>query len=420
MTVVNIGARRPRDWTASQVFREKTPYELADHACTGPHGPSTSPAHSQHQPGDAGAFVAELAAAKRPRARSEPRRSAGGGARSDRRRRRRSPTGCARTGTSCSSSEAGAGQPARIELRRRRRDSVRTLSAAEASASHRPRGQRLGLGHVDVDHRPHVNSAASAPLSVSGLASGLDTSSIISALMSAEREPVTHLTSEQVEADSASRCSCRACRASLQQLARRCPNSTCRRCSKARRRSPPANPRGRAPPPPAAPGSAATRSKSRSSPTPRSAPSRSPARAPNRRSRSTGREYSVAGLGRRARNWPTRSTPTATAHDLRRGARSGAIVLSSRATGNTGARIHQGHDPGGALAEQAGAAKEGANAEFTVDGVAGTSQREHRHQADRRGHADAQRAHEHRAGDDRRAAARARTRPPSKPRCRRS
>src|ERR1700733_5049296 len=42
-----------------------------------------------------------------------------------------------------------------------------------------------------------VNSSASSPISASGLASGLDTSSIISALMAAEREPVPRLTDEQ-------------------------------------------------------------------------------------------------------------------------------------------------------------------------------------------------------------------------------
>ncbi|HTC60646.1 MAG TPA: flagellar cap protein FliD N-terminal domain-containing protein, partial [Solirubrobacteraceae bacterium] len=42
-----------------------------------------------------------------------------------------------------------------------------------------------------------VSSTAGSPISISGLASGLDTSSIISALMAAEREPVTRLTDAQ-------------------------------------------------------------------------------------------------------------------------------------------------------------------------------------------------------------------------------
>ncbi len=42
-----------------------------------------------------------------------------------------------------------------------------------------------------------VSSTAGSPISISGLASGLDTSSIISALMAVEREPVTRLTDAQ-------------------------------------------------------------------------------------------------------------------------------------------------------------------------------------------------------------------------------
>jgi len=42
-----------------------------------------------------------------------------------------------------------------------------------------------------------LGSSASAPITVQGLASGLDTSSIINALMEAEREPVKHLTEQQ-------------------------------------------------------------------------------------------------------------------------------------------------------------------------------------------------------------------------------
>jgi len=42
-----------------------------------------------------------------------------------------------------------------------------------------------------------INSPAGAPLSVTGLASGLNTSAIVAALMSAERQPVTHLTLQE-------------------------------------------------------------------------------------------------------------------------------------------------------------------------------------------------------------------------------
>src|SRR5271169_2680391 len=42
-----------------------------------------------------------------------------------------------------------------------------------------------------------VGSSAGAPLTVSGLASGLNTSQIISSLLALERQPVTRLTNQQ-------------------------------------------------------------------------------------------------------------------------------------------------------------------------------------------------------------------------------
>ncbi len=51
----------------------------------------------------------------------------------------------------------------------------------------------------------------------------------------------------------------------------------------------------------------------------------------------------------------------------------GKLVLSNRATGNTGEGFIAVSDAGGTLSEVAGTAKQGKDAEFTVDGVAGTS-----------------------------------------------
>lgn len=51
----------------------------------------------------------------------------------------------------------------------------------------------------------------------------------------------------------------------------------------------------------------------------------------------------------------------------------GSIVLSSRVTGATGGEFIKVTDGGGALVEKAGTAKEGRNAEYSVDGVAGVS-----------------------------------------------
>jgi flagellar hook-associated protein 2 len=52
---------------------------------------------------------------------------------------------------------------------------------------------------------------------------------------------------------------------------------------------------------------------------------------------------------------------------------SGTVVLSSRATGDTGTNFIQVQDSGGTMTEQTSLAKEGQNAEYSVDGVSGTS-----------------------------------------------
>ena len=52
---------------------------------------------------------------------------------------------------------------------------------------------------------------------------------------------------------------------------------------------------------------------------------------------------------------------------------SGTVVFSNRATGDTGSNYIQVSDPGGALTEQTAKAREGQDAEYSVDGVTGTS-----------------------------------------------
>jgi flagellar hook-associated protein 2 len=49
------------------------------------------------------------------------------------------------------------------------------------------------------------------------------------------------------------------------------------------------------------------------------------------------------------------------------------IVLSDRATGNTGSGFIEVSDPSGTLTEKAGTAKEGRNAEYSIDGVPGSA-----------------------------------------------
>jgi flagellar hook-associated protein 2 len=85
-----------------------------------------------------------------------------------------------------------------------------------------------------------------------------------------------------------------------------------------------------------------------------------------------GREYSVK-AGENAKELANSINADAKGTVYAAVLESGTMVLSSRATGNTGAEFIKVSDPGAALAEQAGSAKEGKNAEFSIDGVAGTS-----------------------------------------------
>ncbi len=216
-----------------------------------------------------------------------------------------------------------------------------------------------------------INSAAGAPLSFSGLASGLDTSAIISALMGVERKPVTHLTDEQKNLQ-AEQSVLKQIQGSLQGLA-------------------------------TAASEFALPSLFESS---QSVTSSEPLRVAATTTGGAGvggYEVAVTQLANSAQRTFTFTPPAgadtitidgqtftikagASAKDLASEINSdssatvyaaaledGTLVLSSRATGNTGTEFIEVSDPGSALAEKAGTAREGKNAEFTVEGVAGSS-----------------------------------------------
>jgi len=84
-----------------------------------------------------------------------------------------------------------------------------------------------------------------------------------------------------------------------------------------------------------------------------------------------GHEYKIA-AGASAKELASKINSDATA-TVYAAVVEGGIVFSSRATGNTGAEFINVIDTQGAIAEQPGTAKEGKNAEYSVDGVAGTS-----------------------------------------------
>jgi flagellar hook-associated protein 2 len=216
-----------------------------------------------------------------------------------------------------------------------------------------------------------VNSAAGAPITVTGLASGLETSKIIAALMAAEREPVTHLSNEQAKLQ-AEQTQLQSIQSSLQQLASAVSELSLPSLFES----------------------------------PQTVTSNEPARVSATTTSGAavgGYEVEVTQLANSAQRTFTFASPAseqaitidghefqvkagesvkelASAINADRNAtvyaaalETGTVVLSNRATGNTGSEFIKVTDPGGALTEKAGTAKEGKNAEFKVDGVAGTS-----------------------------------------------
>jgi flagellar hook-associated protein 2 len=216
-----------------------------------------------------------------------------------------------------------------------------------------------------------VGSAPGSPITVSGLASGLDTSSIISALMAVEREPLTRLTGEQQKLEGGKQ-QLQSLQSSLQQLAFSASEFSLPSLFET------------------------SQTVTSSDPTRVGAATTSGAGI-------GGHEVEVTQLANSAQRSFAFTSPTAEdtieidgqSYTIKAGAsakelasainsdskgtvyaavlESGTVVLSTRATGNTGTEFIKVSDPGGALLEKEGTAKEGKNAEYTIDGVQGSS-----------------------------------------------
>jgi flagellar hook-associated protein 2 len=216
-----------------------------------------------------------------------------------------------------------------------------------------------------------VGSTPGAPINITGLGSGLDTSSIISALLSVERLPVTHMTNQQTTL-TAQQSQLRSFQSSLQSLAFSAAELSSPSLFKS------------------------SQTVSSSEPTRVSATTSAGAGV-------GGHEVEVKQLANSAQRTFSFTSPTSAdtitidghATEVPAGStiqsfvnsinsdskatvyaaalENGSVVFSSRETGNTGASFIQVSDPGATLVEQAGLAKEGKNAEYSVDGVTGTA-----------------------------------------------
>lgn len=216
-----------------------------------------------------------------------------------------------------------------------------------------------------------VSSSSSSPLSITGLASGLDTTSIISALLGAEREPITRLTNEQTKLQ-AQQEQVQSIQSSLQQLIFAASEFSLPSLYESTQQVTSSEPTRVSAT--TTTGSAVGGHEVEVTQLANSAQRTFAFTSPTAEDTLTvdGREYKVK-AGETAKELASSINSDGEGSAYAAVLESGTIVLSSRTTGNTGGEFLQVVDSGGVLSEKAGSAKEGKNAEYTVDGVAGTS-----------------------------------------------
>ncbi len=216
-----------------------------------------------------------------------------------------------------------------------------------------------------------VSSAAGSPISISGLASGLDTSSIISALMAVERQPVTRLTDAQEKLQGQQK-ELTSVKSSLQQLALLASEFSMPSLFETSQAVVSSEPLRVSAATSAGAGiggyelevtqlaNSAQRTFTFASP------------AAEDTLTIDGNSFTVK-AGESAKEFANTINSTSSSTVYAAVLEGNTLVLSNRATGNTGAEFIKVSDPGATLVEKAGSAKEGKNAEYSVDGVAGTS-----------------------------------------------
>jgi flagellar hook-associated protein 2 len=216
-----------------------------------------------------------------------------------------------------------------------------------------------------------LSTTGGAPISVSGLASGLNTSSIIQALLAAERLPITHLTNAQ-EKLTGQQSQLQSLKTSLMSLSFAADEfslpslfegvQTVASSEPARVSATITGGAGV--------GGYQLEVTQLANSAQRTFAFASPAAEDT--ITIDGREYTLK-AGATAADLASRinSDGKGTVYAAVQG--TGTIVLSSRTTGANGGEFIKVTDPGGALTEKEGTAKEGKNAEYKLDGVAGTS-----------------------------------------------
>jgi flagellar hook-associated protein 2 len=216
-----------------------------------------------------------------------------------------------------------------------------------------------------------AGSPAGAPINITGLASGLNTNEIINALMAVERRPVAQLTNQQSVLQ-AQQTQLKQIQTSLQQLSFSAADLASPALFETSQGVTSSNPsqitalstKG------AGIGGYEVNVTQLANSAQRTFTFTSPASADTLTI--DGHEISVkAGASIQEVVNAINSSSTATVYAA--ALEEGTVVLSNRTTGNTGEGFIALSDAGGTLSEVAGKAKQGKNAEYTVDGVAGTS-----------------------------------------------
>jgi flagellar hook-associated protein 2 len=213
-----------------------------------------------------------------------------------------------------------------------------------------------------------VGSSAGSPITISGLASGLDTSAIISALMGAERVPLKHLTSQQEKLQGQQQ-QLQAIQSSLHQLAFEASEFVLPSLFETSQSVTSSEPTrvSAATSSGAAIGGHEVEVKQLANSAQRTFAFTSP--ASEDKLTIDGQEFAVK-AGGSAKELANAINSSSTATVYAAVLENGTLALSNRATGNTGTEFIKVVDSGGVLSEQAGSAKEGKNAEYSVDGVA--------------------------------------------------
>jgi flagellar hook-associated protein 2 len=216
-----------------------------------------------------------------------------------------------------------------------------------------------------------IGSSAGAPINFTGIASGLNTNEIISALLSVERAPITRLSNEQTTLEG-QREQLQSLQSSLTQLTFQSQELGSPLLFKSSQTVESSEPTRIAATTTAgaAVGGYEVNVTQLANSAQRTFTFKSPAAADTLTI--DGKEFKVA-AGESIQNLvkTINSESAATVYAAAIG--EATVVLSTRATGATEAEFIKVSDPGGTLVEQAGLAKAGRNAEYTVDGVPATS-----------------------------------------------